>query len=148
MNIKSLHDLSEWSSNGRWTEWLEMEVGHLSAEFLALITVFPTPVHRALKDERCWGKSERYTVKAGYRAINEVYSRNNNDGKREKIWSKNGLPKIKFFFWILGHGKTLTIDNLRKRGLEGPLRCILCKEFEESLENLFLECKFSMEVWH
>ena len=64
------------------------------------------------------------------------------------IWDSDNIPKINAFFWILGHGKTLTADNLRKRGLEGLLRCILCKEFEESLEHLFLECKFSREVWH
>ena len=32
--------------------------------------------------------------------------------------------------------------------MEGPLRCILYKESEESIEHLFLECKFSKEVWH
>ena len=32
--------------------------------------------------------------------------------------------------------------------MEGPLRCILCKESEESLKHLFLECKLSREVWH
>ena len=87
-------------------------------------------------------------MKAGYSEIDEVYSRNNNDGKWKKIWSKDGLPKINIFFWILGHGKTLTTDYLRKGGLEGPLRCILCKECEESLQHLFLECKFFREVWH
>ena len=148
MRIKLLHDLSVCSSSGRWIGWHELEIGHLNADYLALITVLPTPVHHALKDKRGWGKAECYTMKARYKAIDEVYSKNNNDGKWKKIWSKNGLPKIKFFFWILGHGKTLTIDNLRKRGLEGPLRCILCKECEESLQHLFLECKFSREVWH
>ena len=52
-----------------------------------------------------------------------------------KIWSKDGLPKVNFFFWILAHRKALTADNLRKRGIIGPLRCILCKE-EERLEHV------------
>ena len=130
MNIHTLYDLSVWASNGRWTGWLDLEVGHLNAEYLALITVMPTPVHRALKDERCWGKSECYSVKVGYREIDVDYNRKNNDMKWKKIWSKDDLPKINVFFWILGHRKTLTADNLRKRGLEGPLRCILCKESE------------------
>ena len=58
LNINSLFDLSEWSTNGRWMRLLEMEFDHLNVDFLALITVSPTPVHRELKDERCWGKYE------------------------------------------------------------------------------------------
>ena len=59
-------------------------------------------------------KSECYTVKACYRAIGDIYNTNNNDGKWKKIWNKDGLPKINVFFWIPGHGKYLTTNNLRK----------------------------------
>ena len=52
MNINSIHDLSKWSSSERWTGWRELEVNHLNTEYLALITVFPTLVHREMKDER------------------------------------------------------------------------------------------------
>ena len=98
MRIKSLHDLSVWSSSGRWTGWCELEVGHLNIEYLALNMVLPTPIHHALKDERCWGKVECYTAKVGYSEIDEFYNINSNDGKWKKIWSKDGLPKINVFF--------------------------------------------------
>ena len=52
MNINSIHDLSKWSSSERWTGWRELEVNHLNTEYLALITVLPTLVHREMKDER------------------------------------------------------------------------------------------------
>ena len=87
-------------------------------------------------------------VKEGYIAVDVECSSYNKGKKWSKIWSKNGMPKINVFFWILAHRKNLTAKNLRKRGLEGLLRCILCKESEESIEHLFLECKFSREVWH
>ena len=57
VNVHMLFDLSNWASNGRWTGWLELGVDHLNDEYLSLITVMPTPVHRTLKNERCWGKS-------------------------------------------------------------------------------------------
>ena len=41
----------------------------------------------------------------------------------------------------------LIAKNLRKRGIVGPMRCVMCKDSEESLEHLFNECKFSQEVW-
>ena len=79
--------------------------------------------------------------------IQEKKKRNINNNKWNKIWCSNGLPKVKAFFWILAHRKTLTYENLRKRGIVRPSHCILCKEAEESLEHLFTQCKFTQEVW-
>ena len=45
------YNLSDWASNGRWTGWIDLEVGHLNADYVSLITVIPTPIHHALKDE-------------------------------------------------------------------------------------------------
>ena len=41
----------------------------------------------------------------------------------------------------------LIAKNLRKRGIVGPMRCVMCKDSEESPEHLFIECNFSQEVW-
>ena len=125
MNIKTLHDLSEWTSNGRWAGWIDMELEHLNSEYHALISVMSTPVHYALKDDKCWGNSGCYTVKEGFKLVDGDYSNFNNDKKWKKIWNKGGLPKINVFFWILAHRKMLTTKNIRKRGMEGPLRYIL-----------------------
>ena len=70
------------------------------------------------------------------------------DSKWAKVWCKDGFPKINVFFWIFFHRKSLTAENLRKRGIEGTTYCILYKEFEETLEHLFLECKFTQKVWY
>ena len=87
-------------------------------------------------------------MKDGYNVVDGLHNSYNIDKKWKKVWNKDGLPKINLFFWILAHCKTLTGENIRKRGMEGHLRCILCKESEESLEHLFIECKFSREVWN
>ena len=64
------------------------------------------------------------------------------------MWSSDGLPKIKKKnYWTLAHQKIMTVENLKKRGIASPMRCVLCKNSEESLEHLFIECKFSQEVW-
>ena len=67
--------------------------------------------------------------------------------KWNKIWSRDGFPKVNFFFWILAHRKALTAENLGKRGIVGLLRCILCKEEEEIIVHVFTECKFTQKVW-
>ena len=70
-----------------------------------------------------------YTTKAGYNAIK-------NDSIKESIWknvwNSDGLPKIIFFCWLLVHRKILTAENLRKKGIEGPSQCIMCKKAEET----------------
>lgn len=67
---------------------------------------------------------------------------------QSSIWKSGALPKIKAFSWILCHKKVLTVDNLKKRGIQGPSRFPLCnKQQEETLQHLFLECDFSKEVW-
>jgi len=64
-----------------------------------------------------------------------------------KIWSGYGLPKIKAFCWLLSHNIILTIENLRKRAIVGPLICVLCQSSEESIPHLFLTFPYSLEVW-
>ena len=93
-----MFDLSDWASNERWSGWLDLEISHLSLDYISLITMIPTPVHRTLKEERCWGKTGCYLVKVGYRAVDVDYRSNNNDRKWKNIWNKDGLPKINVLF--------------------------------------------------
>ena len=118
-------------------------------DFNALYSILQgfVPVHSHLLDSRGWGKSGIYIVKEGYRVIsnNESISREYN--KWIKFWCNDGLPKINAFIWILDHWKIMTAENLKKRGIQGPLRYVLCKEAEETIDHLFLHCNFSTEVW-
>ena len=68
-------------------------------DYRTLIMVMPPPGHHALKDERCWGKAGRYTVKDGYRVVGIECSSYNKDMKWGKIWNKDELPKINVFFY-------------------------------------------------
>ena len=55
-------------------------------------------------------------------------------------------PKINVFKWVLVHNQILTMDNLKRRGIEAPLRCILYKSFGESAKHLFLDYEFLQNV--
>lgn len=41
----------------------------------------------------------------------------------------------------------MTIENLSKRGLQIPNRCVLCKNQAEFVDHLFIHCSFTREVW-
>lgn len=63
------------------------------------------------------------------------------------VWKSEAIPKIKFFLWILLNGKTLTAENLQKRGINGPSRCPNCLAAEELMHHLFIECHFAINCW-
>lgn len=60
------------------------------------------------------------------------------------VWKSEVIPKIKFFIWTLLKGKTLTSDNLQKRGIVGPSQCPNCQAAEETIQHLFITCPFSI----
>jgi len=44
--------------------------------------------------------------------------------------------------------RILTWENLVKRGLNGPSRCILYGICEETVNHLFVDCNFTKELWN
>ena len=38
------------------------------------------------------------------------------------------------------------MDNYKKRSWQGPRRCILCKNNDETIDNILLHCPFTKEV--
>ena len=136
-NISTIHDISSWHSNGRWVGWKNLEtLESLRLDYAMLQTILqgPAPIHISLSDSRSWGKYGNYTVKDGY---NSIHNNSRKEVFWENVWSKDDLPKINYFYWILAHHKILTAKNLKKRGIEGLSHCILCKNSEETLEYLF-----------
>ena len=59
----------------------------------------------------------------------------------------SSIPKVDIFIWTLLHNNILTSDNLKRKGWEGPSRCPLCNQAEETTEQLLFICDFSKEVW-
>jgi hypothetical protein len=55
--------------------------------------------------------------------------------------------KVKLFNWLLLEERILNLENLNKRGIYGPSRCVLCGNNEETMSHLFLECSFIKSIW-
>ena len=146
----SLWGLSAWQSNN-WNGW---DLGHfppeLNTEAEALIGLLQgkSPIKEEIKDRRGWGNnSGNYSTSKGYKHIQAIPYAAPNPVAWNFIWSKTFIPKIDIFCWSLAHKSILTGDNLKKRGMEGPTRCPLCKCKEETMDHIMLDCHFSKEVW-
>ena len=53
-----------------------------------------------------------------------------------------------FFAWTAALGKTLTLDNVRKRGIVVINRCCMCESEGESIDHLFLHCGVACILWN
>ncbi|GAB2298359.1 hypothetical protein Dimus_038529 [Dionaea muscipula] len=66
----------------------------------------------------------------------------------EIVWSKIVPPRIQVFGWKVWHGRVQTLAWLREKGVrvENDM-CVLCGVVEESVDHLFLHCRFVWTIW-
>eukprot|EP00253_Pinus_taeda_P008374 PITA_08374 len=149
-NLKTLYDISLWDQNC-WKGWkslaLPNDLRNIWAD-LKTSLIGSAPTNRMSDDKYVWDPSGGcYTVKEGYRSLQNASSINN--WPLHKVaWRIECLPKVKLFNWTLLHGKILTAENLRKKGIHGPSICCMCREAEESSSHLFIECPFARTCWN
>ena len=65
-------------------------------------------------------------------------------------WLGLAPPKVETFMWMALFGKASTTDNLRRRGLDSAAvsnLCVLCGKDNETIDHLFVHCKFSYSLW-
>jgi hypothetical protein len=58
---------------------------------------------------------------------------------RRSIWKVKVPLRVSFFMWTATLGKTLTMDNLRRKGII-VVGCSMCMHSGESINHLFLHC--------
>jgi hypothetical protein len=64
----------------------------------------------------------------------------------KSIWKVKVHPRVPFFVWTMTLGKILTLDNLCKRNIIVIEWCYMCKNYGESIDNLFLHCMVAIEL--
>jgi len=66
------------------------------------------------------------------------------------IWNIRLPNKVKFFGWLLHHGRLNTRAHLLRRNLCSPedSTCELCPDLLETDTHIFLECSRARQIWH
>jgi ribonuclease HI len=150
-HVSTLWDLSSWDNGNNWSDWnLRGYPPRLDEEekLLSKLLQGKTPLNQVARDKRGWGtKSGSFTSVEGYQTLMAVPHAAPNPILWKYVWSTLSIPKVDLFCWNIAHRSILTAENLRKRGLEGPSRCTLCKNYEENMDHLLLSRPFSREVW-
>ena len=127
-NLLLLYDISEWDHSGTWRNWKALNPPqHLKLycdQFLSFLQG-KYPFHQRTKDLIGWGNKGLYYVKEGYQILDSNTTQPQ-DNFWKKVWNTDYIPKVNSFFLHLMHNKILTVENLTKRRIEGPSRCVLC----------------------
>lgn len=63
------------------------------------------------------------------------------------IWKTVAPPKVRFFFWLVMHGRCWTAHRRFRHGLQESNSCILCDQLPETMDHLLVGCVYSREVW-
>lgn len=67
--------------------------------------------------------------------------------KWNKIWKLKTPNRIKTFIWLVRHGKILTNNCRRSRGLTDDDRCWNCPNEVEDIDHVLRKCPRAMEIW-
>lgn len=82
------------------------------------------------------------------KAYNVLYYRRERVWWYPLVWCSIAPPKHKFIMWLAIHERLLIMVRLQNLGFLDDSTCVLCHENkEESIQHLFMECAFSLEIW-
>ena len=63
------------------------------------------------------------------------------------VWNPVVPPQIGVFAWEAAWGKVLTLDQLKRCGLNLVNRCFMCEEEEETIDHLLIHYKCTKMLW-
>jgi hypothetical protein len=148
-DLTKLQDFCLWNNEGDWVSWKPPNLPENLTPFLPVLfnnLVGYAPLNPFTADSRNWG-GKPFSVKEGYSHLLSNLPGFPTSKLWKEIWYGPSLPKVNALCWLLAHGKILTVENLLKRGIQGPSRCPLCLEASETITHLFLECNFALQLW-
>eukprot|EP00253_Pinus_taeda_P027881 PITA_27881 len=152
-NYKVNHYWSQETNEQEWRTWNPPKSLSFTAESAQFQSLLSTLNKRKIQsssanDQIRWGMkwNGSYTLKEA-----RIQLEQNEQGEilpwSTKVLDSLFWPKIKTFLWLLMRGKTLTWDNLRKKGFSGPLICPMCRKEEETINHLFNSCNWANSIW-
>eukprot|EP00253_Pinus_taeda_P033970 PITA_33970 len=136
-----------WNQNNRdpiWREWISLNNNKRNESTQKINDKLQKKkIRKAEEEDKLrWGMrgSGNFSLKEA-REIIEKAEQEEAVPWSNKVWDSLFLPKIKTFLWLLMRNRTLTCDNLRKKGFSGPSRCPMCLAEEETINHLFNSCE-------
>ena len=138
-----------WTGQG-WNLYLrtylnDWEIGRIT-EFYNSVASFNNLTDEVDRLELNRNSKGIFSVKSAYRELNvEVVKERNWPWKM--IWKPKIPYKVNCFIWLLAKETVLTHDNLNKRGDQLIAGRFFCGEQAETINHIFLHCKWTDQLW-
>ena len=103
-------------------------------------------VHLSTKlDTFIWGLAADGTYSAAS-AYGAMFFGSSAMPEAKQLWKTAAPPRVRFFFWLMMHGRCWTGDRRFRHGLHDSNFCISCDQTLETMDHI-LGCVFSRQVW-
>eukprot|EP00253_Pinus_taeda_P029800 PITA_29800 len=140
-------------ADSEWREWIGFNPAH-NEEIQDAIQVLNQQILKrkiqiaAENDKLRWGPkgNGEFSLKEA-RSIIEREEQLDIMPWADKVWDSFQWPKIRTFLWLLMQKKTLTWENLLRKGFRGPSRCPMFLKEEETMNHLFNSCEWASQLW-
>ncbi|RVW55047.1 hypothetical protein CK203_067034 [Vitis vinifera] len=103
-------------------------------------------IQQGVDDRVIWRETNcgKFSVKSLYKSL---VSGHPISFPSSAIWKVTVQPRVSFFGWEATWGKTLTLDQLQRRGWALANRCYVCQRHEESIDHILLHCDKTRTLW-
>jgi hypothetical protein len=91
-----------------------------------------------------WTASGEFSSASAYQVL--FFGRSHLLGALQ-LWKTQAPGRVRFFGWLVLHGRCWTSDRLRRHDLSNRHECALCAQEVETLDHLLLGCVHSWETW-
>eukprot|EP00253_Pinus_taeda_P022158 PITA_22158 len=141
------------SEDPEWREWKVFNPDHNEVPHDAIQDLNQQILKRKIRivvenDKLRWGPkgNGEFSLKEA-RSIIEREEQPDTMPWADKVWDNFQWLKIRTFLWLLMQRKTLTWENLLRKGFQGPSRCPMCLQEEETMNHLFNSCEWASQLW-
>ena len=100
------------------------------------------------KDKAVWvtnfGKKTEYATRVVWK---DMRYNGSTVGWKDLVWFPQNIPRHSFVIWMAVQERLMTQDRIAAWKHDDELRCVFCKQCQDSHEHLFFQCQFSHSVW-
>jgi hypothetical protein len=134
-----------------WIDKIDLQRGFTMDHFLQFVELWKLLDTILLipdsNDEITWKLTQdgNYTTKSAYEMqwFGLIYS-----PLDKMVWKAWAPPKTKFFAWLVNQNRIWTADRLAKRGWPNCGLFPLCKQCTETVDHLFVNCRYTTRLWN
>lgn len=139
--------VSHYASNGcwRWDRLLNLLPSFICDRIATIKPALP-----GCADFPCWGATSdgNFTLKSAYESLfEEVGFDVSPTPLFQKAWEWKGPNRYKVFLWKLAHGRLLTNEERKLRGMAHDDSCSRCSLNPESIMHILRDCDEVRDFW-